>query len=345
MAGPTVTLTFAGDTANLEKAFNKVGESADSMGKDVGKASDSVKRAGSSTDRFIDSADNADTKAMGFRDTITGLQDTFTGLTDDSLSLGERLLTLGMGVGDLASGFANFLIPVIAAFGKSLFTTAIPAVWAFTTALLANPITWVVVGIAALIAAIVLMIVHWDKVKKVFTTVVNWIGDRLAWVRNLVGNVARWIGQRFSDAWNWVRNKAAGVVDWFRSLPGRIGGFFRAIGEGIKNAFRSAFNFVASIWNNTVGRLSFTIPGWVPGIGGNSFGVPNIPTFHRGGKVPGAPGSEMLALLQAGETVTPAGRVDSSSGVSMTFRGNTDTAVATLIMQLIRSGQIQIRGA
>jgi TP901 family phage tail tape measure protein len=42
---------------------------------------------------------------------------------------------------------------------------AIAATWAFTSALLGNPITWIVIGIAALIVGIVLLVKHFDKVK------------------------------------------------------------------------------------------------------------------------------------------------------------------------------------
>lgn len=49
-------------------------------------------------------------------------------------------------------------------------TGAIAATWAFTAALLANPITWVVVGIVALVAGIVLLIKHWDLVKQSFNS-------------------------------------------------------------------------------------------------------------------------------------------------------------------------------
>ncbi|MFR9804617.1 hypothetical protein ACL02T_20375 [Pseudonocardia sp. RS010] len=104
-------LTFAGDSKDLEKTFDKVGKGADSMSRDVDKSMDRLRKSGDKMDGFADKAGEVDTKAMGFRDTITGLQDSFKGLTDDSLPLGDRLFTLGMGVGDLASGFENFLIP------------------------------------------------------------------------------------------------------------------------------------------------------------------------------------------------------------------------------------------
>lgn len=395
MAGPTVTLTFAGDEKQLTKAFGKVEQAAESMQAEVGSAAKSmasgfdssakkmssaaddssrrIRDHGDGMERWADQADSVDTRAMGFRDTLTGVQDGLAGLRGEGESTFENLLLLGFGVGDLASGLSNFLIPVMGTFITFLKTTAIPAVWSFTTALLSNPITWIVVGIAAVVAAIVLMITHWDWVKSVFTTVVNWIGDRLAWVRDLVVGVAQWIGQRFADAWNWVRNVAgtvadwisarwngvksffAGIWDWMRSAPSRvlnwIGDRFRWLGDAasnvasaIGNAFRSAFNWIANLWNSTVGSINFSIPSWVPGIGGASFAMPKIPTFHDGGVVPGAPGSETLALLQAGETVLPTQGGGGGLGMAVTFRGNTDSAVATLIMGLIRSGDIQIAG-
>ncbi|GHF30978.1 hypothetical protein GCM10017786_76070 [Amycolatopsis deserti] len=237
------------------------------------------------------------------------------------MAFGQPALTMLSSIGMIALAFQGF--------GMTLLTTVVPAVWSFTTALLANPITWIVLGVVALIAAIVLLITHFDQVKAVATTVISWIGDRFEWVRNLVGNIAGWIRDRFVDAFNWVRSTAGGVFDWFGSLPGRIGAVFSGIGDGIKNAFKAAFNFVADIWNNTVGRISITIPSWVPVIGGNSFSAPKIPKFHTGGVVPGTPGSEMLAILQAGETVVPA---NASGGAgAIVIRGDGSPIAAVLI--------------
>jgi TP901 family phage tail tape measure protein len=57
--------------------------------------------------------------------------------------------------------------PAIAAFFtvmKTSILTSLPAIWAFTAALLANPLTWIVVGIVALSAALVALVVYWDDV-------------------------------------------------------------------------------------------------------------------------------------------------------------------------------------
>jgi tape measure domain-containing protein len=49
--------------------------------------------------------------------------------------------------------------------------TATVATWLFTTALLANPITWIVLGIVALGVALVVLIRYWDQVKMVISDV------------------------------------------------------------------------------------------------------------------------------------------------------------------------------
>lgn len=51
--------------------------------------------------------------------------------------------------------------------------------------------------------------------------------------------------------------------------------------------YKSIFNGIAKLWNNTIGKLSFEFPTWVPGLGGRGFSVPNIPYLAEGGIVTG----------------------------------------------------------
>jgi hypothetical protein len=53
--------------------------------------------------------------------------------------------------------------------------------------------------------------------------------------------------------------------------------------QAMVTVFKTAFNAIAAIWNNTVGKLSFEIPKWVPGLGGKGFSVPKIPMLADGG--------------------------------------------------------------
>jgi hypothetical protein len=94
-------------------------------------------------------------------------------------------------------------------------------------------------------------------------------------VNNMRQQLAEWV----MSVWQ----NGAHIVEFFRSLPGQILGFFEGLAETIMSPFRSAFNAIASMWNRTVGSLSFEVPGWIPGLGGHGWNVPNIPEWAKGG--------------------------------------------------------------
>jgi TP901 family phage tail tape measure protein len=107
------------------------------------------------------------------------------------------------------------------------------------------------------------------------------------------------IGGVFSGAISFVSGIVSsgldGIVGFFAGLPGRAANGFADLGGALIGAFKSAWNaFADSI---TIPKIH--IPGTDIDIGG---GHP-IPRIHTGGIVPGAPGQEVLAMLQAGEGV------------------------------------------
>lgn len=303
-AGNTVTLDFAGDTSKLDKAFDSVGASANKMAAKVDEAAGGFDRAG-------EAADNVDTKAMGFHDTLTGLQDTggaFAALAKGDIFNG--LLLVGSGFSDLGSGLFQTVIPGIksatawlkegklATLGQAAASKlAAAGQWLLNLAMDANPIGLIVIGIVALIAVFVLL---WNK---------------SAAFRDF-----------WKSAWAAIKTAAVDVWDWLKGLPGKVGGAFAKVGGLISAPFRAEFNLISDAWNNTVGRLHFSIPSWVPGLGGKGFDVPKLPHFHSGGIVPGAPGAEVLAVLQAGERVTPAGQAAGSGGMVYVAAGDSLTA-------------------
>jgi hypothetical protein len=82
------------------------------------------------------------------------------------------------------------------------------------------------------------------------------------------------------------------------------------VADVITAPFKAAFKAVAGLWNNTVGKLSFTVPNWVPGIGGKGFDVPDIPMLAEGGIVT----SPTLAMIGEGrgpEAVIPLSKMGS----------------------------------
>lgn len=76
---------------------------------------------------------------------------------------------------------------------------------------------------------------------------------------------------------------------------------------------KAVFNGIARIWNSTVGKLSFKIPDWVPGIGGNGFSMPDIPMLAAGGIVT----SPTLAMIgeKGPEAVIPLSGPNAGAGM------------------------------
>lgn len=157
--------------------------------------------------------------------------------------------------------------------------------WAWNVAMTANPIGLIIVGIAALIAAIV------------------WVATKTTWFQDI-----------WNAAWGWIKNTAIDVWEWIQTLPDRIGAVFSNIASAISWPFRTAFNFISDAWNNTIGKLRWSVPSWVPFIGGNTIAAPQLRRFHSGGVVPGPFGKEVPAILTAGERVLTAEQDAAMSG-------------------------------
>lgn len=344
MAGKNqVTLTLAGDSSQLEKAFASVGESSAKMASEVGASSKKV--AAETTDAYDkagEAADNVDTKAMGFRDTLTGVQDTMGGVA--SLAKGPTLdgfLQLGAGVGDLGSGFFNFLIPAMKAMsiesikgtlatGRQTIATGIQKVAmvgsaiatngmaiaqrALNLAMRMNPIGLVITALLLLGTGLVIAY----KKSATFRAVVQ---AALGGVKTAMG---------------WVVTAGEKVWDFFRFIGPKIGRVFKGLAGVITAPFRAAFDGIKWLWNNTIGGKGFSVPSWVPEIGGKGF---TIPYFHTGGIVSGSLGSETLAVLKAGERVT--GGVNSGEGGTITFRA--DGQWARQQLQMLKH-QVKIEG-
>ena len=308
----TITLSFLGDTTSAEQGFDRVGGAARDMGNEVERTSASFDRAG-------EAADNVDTRAMGFRDTLTGIQDGAEGIKlASSGEWGfETLLLLGFGLGDLASGLFNLVIPAV--------KSTVLAIKGLNIAMLSSPITWVVLGLGLLVAGFVLL---WNKSE----------AFRNFW-KGLWRNIKDWAG----DAWRWVLDKGAAFITWVRKVDGWVRDAFSKVATAITNPFKAGFNAVARAWNATVGSLSWTVPGWIPGIGGNTISVPNLPTFHAGGIIPGVRGEATPFMGLAGERVVGPAGSSGGGGDFVPIRG--DRVMDGLIKAIADSVEFRGGGA
>jgi len=185
--------------------------------------------------------------------------------------------------------------------------------------------------------------------------------NNVSWFRDAVNGQFQLIGGAFQRlVWVWDTGFAAAkvligaVVDAFRALwrSGQDafdrlksfgGGLYDALAgpfDAIKEAAKSAFNFIADAWNNTVGKIKFTIPDWVPLLGGKTFDVPDIPKLAKGGIVT----RPTIAMIgEAGpEAVIPLSRAGRPANIGAGTAGGTiNVHIETKVDAL--SGRVLLR--
>lgn len=232
---------------------------------------------------------------------------------------------------------------------------ATAAQWAWNIAMNANPIGLIILAIAALVGAIIFI-----------ATKTTWFQDLWNLIWGAIGDPVKAFVGWLADAWdatvkglavavNWVKNAIVSgfkfavdfVVGYFKfifSIPGRVIEVFAAIGNAIYAPFRAAFNAIARAWNSTVGRLSFTMPDWIPGIGGRGFSMPKLPQLNTGGDIVRAG----LAMVHAGERIVPAAANGLGSGgmgvleLRVPIGNDPRAALAQIAAWAIGSGELQL---
>jgi phage-related protein len=155
-----------------------------------------------------------------------------------------------------------------------------------------------------------------SMVARIVSTVVG-IKNR---VTGSLGRVFDTLKSGATKAKNWVDGKVSALVNLITGIPRRIGNMASAISE----PFKWAFSRIAQFWNNTAGKLSFTAPSWMPGIGGKGFSMPKLPTYHTGGEVLGPKGQEVPIMALAGERVLSLKETAAYDAGRPSGRGGTD---------------------
>lgn len=124
-------------------------------------------------------------------------------------------------------GFVAGLVLMVAWMGlvKGAMLLWQGAIWLVNTALLANPVTWIVMGIVALVAAVAAAIIYWDQ-----------------WTSVLLN----------SEAFKWVSGQLTALSDWFDSMGG-WSAMASAAWDGIVSIFKQAINGLIEMLNKIPG--------------------------------------------------------------------------------------------
>ena len=252
---------------------------------------------------------------------IAGLASFFTGTLLPALSnVGSFITTTAIpAIKNLADGFmknvwpaiqmvagmiATNLQPVIAALADFWRQTLLPALQAaWPVFLKIEGVIWGVAGVVAVVASWLL-----GKLVPAFLWLISKVLPVVITVVGKVVDVIIGVGGAAKTAWEWISSWFGKIVGFVGGLPDRISAAASGMWDGIKNAFRSAINWLIDTWNG----LHFQFPsfdgdwnGPLPGgdftVGGWTLDTPNIPRLAGGGIVPATRGGRLVVAGDGNE--------------------------------------------
>lgn len=176
---------------------------------------------------------------------------------------------------------------------------------------LVSPIGLTILAIAAFIAIGLLLWRNWDflseqatiiwaSIQEKFSIFKEWLGNVFAtdWSEKfgMFGDILNGFSTNVQNIFEAVQRIFQGIIDfvtgvftgdWERAWNGVIN-IFGGIMDGLGAVVKSPLNAVISLINaaiNGLNRINVSIPDWVPGFGGKSFGIniPKIPMLAKGG--------------------------------------------------------------
>lgn len=155
-------------------------------------------------------------------------------------------------------------------------------------------------------------------IKNAFSNVVGAVMERIS---TLIGSIQGFLSTLWGNIQTIFLEIHTAMTTPFTSLGGivetvvsSISGLVRGLFEGVTAAGKGAINGLVAAANAMIGginNLSFSVPDWVPGIGGKSvgFSIPKIPMLAEGGITTGA----TLAMIGEGaeqEAVLPLSKLN-----------------------------------
>lgn len=220
-----------------------------------------------------------------------------SGVKNVALSIGNMAKTAAISG---ATALKNMALG-LAGMARQAITTAatalpglISGVWSFTAALLANPITWVVIAIIALVAGIILL---WNKcewfrdgIMAIWGAIKSGVSAAGTAIKNVFGGIASFFGNVLGAAKATVTEKLNNMKAAYEAHGGGIKGVAAATMEGIKGYYTAGYSFLDNLTGGKLTAIKEKFLGGVTairdGIGGKlaevgtkfSQGIENIKT-------------------------------------------------------------------
>lgn len=162
---------------------------------------------------------------------------------------GPTIGAIAVGIG---AGFATFKVVTTVSAGLSMLSAALAAYrtaglmaaaaqLGLNTAMLASPLTWIVVGIAAVVAAGILLYQNWDTVKlkagelwgvvqTVFGSIYDWGASKIQGVTGFFGGLVDKVSEFIGKITNFK------MPEWVTNVGGAIGGAISKVGSFVSGS-------------------------------------------------------------------------------------------------------------
>lgn len=195
-------------------------------------------------------------------------------------------------VRQVIEGFITVVQAAWAAWGDEIKTVGIAA-WEFIKAVVDRIVTGVRTAIEQFTAAVKYIWNRWgEDIKNVVSLawdfIKGYVEVALGVVRGAIQTVTALIKGDWSGAWQAIKDTVSGaiegLIELIRNIGPRVAAIARSAFDGLKDAFRSAINFIIRGWNS----LEFKVPGFKigpVGYDGFTLGLPDIPQLAAGGIV------------------------------------------------------------
>lgn len=241
------------------------------------------------------------------------------------------------------AGIAAAIGPVLVIFGTLMgsitkisggISTMIDLWGKLSLFLMQNPFVLVIAGIALLIAGLVLAYNKVEWFRNGVNAFFQGVSDVAVEVFNFIGG---YISGVFEGLWTNISNVFeagkrifTGFIDF---ITGVFTGDWERAWNGIVNIFGGIFDGIVAIakmpLNNMIGLINgfirglnnIKVPKWVPGVGGKSFSIGELPYLAKGGHVlngqaiVGEAGPELLTNKNGKTTVTPLSDEEKRKGI------------------------------
>ena len=231
----------------------------------------------------------------GINNVVGFCKNHFEGLSTAALAVGAAFLSIVGAIKvlnaimaiqkgiQIASTVASYALAAARGTEVAATTAATAAQLGLNTAVLANPITWIIVAIVAAIAALVAIIVvvvkHWDKIKaaalscwetikSVWGTVCEWFNTTIIQpLKTFFTGLWNGIKNITLAAWNGIKNAVItawnGICSFFSTIANWIN---TNVIQPIKNYFTNYFYFIVGIFTyikEFICNIWGAISGWI----------------------------------------------------------------------------------